>query len=389
MASLTVRPATSKADYKTFLTFPWTIYRGDPYWVPTPLSMVRHKLDRQKNATWQHMEGEYFVAWRGDQPVGTIAGLINHRHNEYHDENIGFFGHFECLDDAEAAHALLDTAADYVRAKGANAIRGPLTFSTNDECGLLIDGFHEVPVVLYPYNPPYYQTLIESAPSFSRVMDALAFRFTLQETIESDIITRMGRITEKNNARRGITIRTLNPRKKRQDLTALKEIYNNAWEKNWGFVPYSEPELDELVADLGMYIEPETTLFAEVNGRLVAFLLAIPDLNQALHLAYPRPGKLEILSLLQVLWHWKLRPKIDRIRIPLMGVEAAYRGIGVEAAMFHELFKRAIAIAPKNGWAYADGGWVLETNESMIRLVELHNGQEYRRYRFYERPLTP
>jgi hypothetical protein len=384
MTPVTVRKVENKADHDTFTTLPWKIYRDNPYWTPPLLSMQRHKLDRRKNPTWQHLEGDYFVAWRGDQPVGTIAAFINHRHNEYHQENIGFFGFFEVYDDAEAAQALLHTAAEYVRAKGCTALRGPASFSTNDECGLLVEGFDDTPVVAYPYNPAYYQRLIESVPGFVKVMDTFAYHFTLKAAGDSEKIQKMLRINQKNNERRGITVHTPDTRHLRQEFLTLKEIYNSAWDKNWGFVPLSDAELDALVKDMGMYIDPRVTLFAKVHGEPAGFLLAVPDLFQAVHHAYPRPGKPEVISLVQVLWHWKVRRKLTRIRIPFMGVKEKFRGIGVEAAMFTELFQRATVLAPKLGWDYADGGWVLETNEPMNRLVEVHQGHIYKRFRFYE-----
>jgi GNAT superfamily N-acetyltransferase len=191
----------------------------------------------------------------------------------------------------------------------------------------------------------------------------------------------------KKTARRGITVRPPSPGQLRQDLTTLRDIFNSAWDKNWGFVPLSDEELDELVENLGAYLDRDATLLAEVEGKPVAFLLTAPDLNQLLHRVYPRPGKPDLLSMAQIFWHWKIRPKITRVRIPFMGVEEGYRGIGVEAAMFAELYDRAIKLAPRRGWLYADGGWVLETNEAMNRLCETFQGRVYKRFRCYERQL--
>ncbi len=382
-ATLSVRRVENKADFQAFLTFPWLVYRGDPYWVPPLLSQQRHKLDKRKGAAWEYMEGDYFVAWRDDQPVGTIAAFINHRHNEYWNEQIGFFGMFEALDDAEAVRALLETAADYVAGKGATALRGPASFSTNAECGVLIDGFDDPPVLLYPYNPPYYQRLIEATPGFARVMDLLAYHITFEAASQSPKLEKLFRITEQNNARRGITVRPVDRTRLAEEFVLLKDIYNRAWSRNWGFVPFSERELDEMVHDIGQFFDPRMGFFAEVDGRPVAFLLALPDMNQALHRAYPRPGKPEFISLLQLLWHWKIRSKITRVRIMLMGVEEGYRGIGVEAAMF----MRAYQTGAELGIHDADGGWVLETNTPMSRLVESMNGRAYKRWRWYEHAL--
>jgi GNAT superfamily N-acetyltransferase len=386
-AALTVRKVDTKADFETFLRFPWTLYKDNPYWVPPLVSMQRHKLDKAKNPTWKHMQGEYYIARRGDQPVGTIAAFINHQHNTYWNEHLGFFGAFELVDDQEVANALLNTAADYARSCECTALRGPATFTINEECGLLIEGFDDLPVVAYSYNPAYYQKLVENAGGFEKVMDLYGYYLTLQGTETSGTADKLMRVIAKNNERRGITVRPPERGQLRRDITTLKNIFNSAWDKNWGFVPFTDEELDQLVSDLGSYLDRDLTLLAEVEGKPVAFLLTVPDLNQLLRRVYPRPGKPDVLSMAQVFWHWKIRPKVTRVRIPFMGVEEGYRGIGVEAAMFAELYRRAIKLAPKRGWQYADGGWVLEINEAMSRLCETFDGHVYKRFRFYERQL--
>lgn len=389
MSDITVRKVESKHDFDVFLRFPWMLYKDNPYWVPQLVSMERHKLDREHSATWEYMTGEYFIAWRGDQPVGTIAAFINHRHNKYWDENIGFFGYFETIDDLAVVQALFAAAEDYVKSQGAEAIRGPMTFTINDHCGLLIENFDDPPTVLSPYNPEYYKTLVEQLPGYEKVMDTYAYYITLQGAAESERLQKVFRVINKNNERRGIVVRSVNVKDLKGDLTLLKEIFNSAWEKNWGFVPFSDAELDDLIKDLGQFLDPNVTLFAEVNGKPAGFLLAVPDLHQALQRAYPRPGKPEFISLLQVLWHWKIRSKITRLRIPLMGVKEQYRGIGVEAAMFADLFERGGDYVAKNNIVYADGGWVLETNTAMAKLVDQHNGYVYKKFRFYQRDFAP
>lgn len=384
-APVTVRRVESKADYRALLHFPWTVYRGEPRWTPPLMSVLREHLDRAHSPTWEHLTGEYFIAWRGDQPVGTVAGFINPRHNAHWNENIGFFGRLEMVDDPAVAAALLRAAEDYVRGQGADAIRGPVTFTMNDLCGLLIENFDDPPTVLSPYNPPYYQGLIEALPGYDKVMDTYAYYITLQGTAESERLQKLFRVIDKNNERRGIEVRTVNVKDLAGDLNLLREIFNSAWEKNWGFVPFSDAELDELIKDVGQFLDPNVTLFASVKGEPAGFLLALPDLNQALYHAYPRPGKPEIVAMLQTFWHWKIRSKITRLRIPLMGVKEEFRGRGVEAAMFADLFERGKTYCAKHGIEYADGGWVLETNTVMQKLVHQHNGYAYKTFRFYQK----
>lgn len=382
-APLTVRPVSSRHDFNTLIRFPWTVYRDHPLWVPPLLSLLREHYDRDHSPAWEYLEGEFFIAWRGDQPVGTIAAFTNHRHNDYWDERMGFFGAFEVLNDTDAAHALLDAAAQHVAGYGCRAIRGPFTFSTNGEVGVLIDGFDDPPVVMYPYTPPYYRALIESAPGFAKVMDLYAYRITFEGALEAEKLAKVRRITARNNTRRKITVRSADPRDMAGEFALLKDIYNQAWNRNWGFIPFSDRELDTLVNELGRFVHPRMVLFAEVDGVPVAFMLALPDMNQALRAAYPHPGKPEPLSLLQILWHWKVRPKITRLRIMLMGIIKAYRNTGVDAALFVE----AIKTGEEMGWHAADGGWVLETNDAMNQLAVALNGQVYKTWRIFERTL--
>ncbi|MBN2304159.1 MAG: hypothetical protein JXQ72_06775 [Anaerolineae bacterium] len=387
-APLSVRRVETPADYHTFLNFPWTLYKGDPVWVPPLLSMQRHKLDREHNPSWSYMEGEYFIARRGDRPVGTVAAFINHRHNEFHGENIGFFGQFDVYDDPAAAHALLQTAAEYVQARGCDALRGPASFSTNDLFGVLLNHYEEVPPILTPYNYPYYVDLMDSAPGFKKVMDCYSYHFTLPEFHASKSLEQARRITHKNSQRRDITIRPLEPKRLRQELDLLKDIYSRAWEKNWGFVPFIEQELDELVKELGPFLEPRLTLFATVKGQPAAFLLAYPDMNEVLHRAHPRPDVPEPVTMAKAVWHWKLRPAITRIRIALLGVDQQYRSIGVEAALFARLFEVFRELVQEGTrWQTADAGWVLETNTEMTRLAEASGGQRHKVFRLYERAL--
>jgi GNAT superfamily N-acetyltransferase len=229
---------------------------------------------------------------------------------------------------------------------------------------------------------------VENAPGYKKAMDVYSYDITLQGWQASEKLKQTIRVVKKNNERRRITVRTLRRRHLKADLQIFRQIYNRAWDDNWGFVPLSDDELDALIKDLGQYVESRLGIFAAVDDRPVAFLLAFPDLNQPLHYACSRPGKPDLLSMIQVFWHWKIRPKINRVRIALMGVQDGYRGIGVEAAMFVELFEQALKLTQEKGWTHADAGWVLETNEPMSRLVEGYSGDDYKHYRFYERALS-
>ncbi len=379
---VSVRKVESAPDFQAFFEFPWKVYHNDPNWVPPLLSMRRELLDKQKNPAWEYMEGEYFAAWRGGQLVGTIAAFINHRHNQFHQEHIGWFGAFEVYDDQEAATALLNTAAAWVRERGYDAIRGPQTFTTHEDTGLLVDGFMR-PVLLMPYNHPYYQGLVENA-GFVKAMDLYSFHMSRDLSRQSGLDNRLRRITESAMKRNKITIRPIDRKRLKEEFVLFKELYNTAWDKNWGFVPMTPRELDNLVASLGQFFDPDFAFFAEVDGEPAGFVLGIPDFNQVLQKANPRPGVPEIFSLLRALYHWKINPVINWMRIPLLGVREEYRQKGVDVALYFGILDACLN-HPRI--EHADGGWILESNQAMVSIALKMGLDIYKTHRLYEKQL--
>jgi hypothetical protein len=380
--AIDVRKVENAADFKAFFEFPWHLYKNDPNWVPPLLSMRRDLLDKKKNPSWEYIEGEYFAAWRGKEIIGTITALINHRHNDFHQEHIGWFGTFDVYDDQEAANALLETAADWVKARKFDAIRGPQSFTTHEECGLLVDGFTR-PVLLMPYNPPYYQKLVETA-GFTKAMDIYSFHLSRAGAIEHATADRLERLTKAAMKRHKITVRPIDRKNLNAEFKLFKEIYNAAWDKNWGFVPMTEKELDALVKSLGDFFDPDMAFFADVEGVPAGFVLGVPDFNQVLQKVYPRPGTPEIFSLLKALWYWKLRPVIDTARIPLLGVKEGFRKKGVDAVLYYFSFM-SMFNNPKI--MHSDAGWILEANKDMVSIAKSFGSDIYKTHRFYEKQL--
>lgn len=381
MPPVTIRKVETKQDYRAFFEFPWSLYKGDPNWVPPLLSMRHDTFDKDKNPAWEYMEGDYFNAWRGDELVGTIAAYINHRHNEFHNEHIGWFGAFEVRDDAEAAQALLSTAIEWVRAKGYETIRGPQTFTTHEETGLLVEGF-ERPVILYPYNKPYYEGFVRAA-GFEKVMDTHAFYINAHYARDNQL-ERLERVTKNLMKRSDISVRPFNMKQKKQEFELLKEIYNAAWEKNWGFVPFTPRELDALTHSLGQFFDPRLAFFAYVKDEPAGMIVGIPDFNQVLQKANARPGMPEIVTLLRALYHWKIRPVMDWVRVPLMGVKEGYRNKGVDVALYWALMDAVV----KSGYVHSDSGWVLETNKNASSVTLNAGGKVYKVYRYFEKALN-
>lgn len=375
-----IRPLEGREESHAFFAFPWRHYASDPNWAPNLVSMRRNLLDRQKHPAWKYMDGEYLAAWRDGEMVGTVAAFVNHEHNRYQNENIGFFGLFETVNDQAVASGLLNAASDWLREHTVDAIRGPASFTTNEECGLLVDNFSQ-PVIMMPYNPPWYPALVEGA-GFEKVMDVHCIYQDRKTIAVSNSLERLERLVARAAQRSGITIRKMDARDKRAEFQRFREIYNAAWEKNWGFIPMNEEELEALVKDLGMLVEPDLAFFAEIADEPVGFALTIPNFNEALSRAYPRPGLPEFITMLQVAWHWKLRKSIRGLRMPLMGVKKEHRNKGVELAMLLELMK---ALLPSR-YEYLDSGWILETNP-LIKISTSLGGQIYKTHRFYQKSL--
>jgi hypothetical protein len=279
---VTVTPVRSSADKTAFIRMAYSIYQGDPNWVP-PLEMERNDfLDPKKNPFFEFGEVELFLARRGGQVVGRIAAVKDPHYNEFHGTNEGFFGLFECIQDAGVARALFDAASQWLRTKGFNKVLGPMNFSTNHECGLLVEGFTP-PAIMTTYNPPYYGSLIE-ANGFTKAMDLWSWELSSSAQPPEKVV----RIAEKMRQREGITVRSVNLKKFDQEVALIKTIYNAAWEKNWGFVPMTEHEFDHLARDMKQIVRPELLLIAEVKGEPVAFSMTIPDANEALKAANGR-----------------------------------------------------------------------------------------------------
>lgn len=375
-----VVPVQHGPELKQFLEFPYLLYRKDPYWVP-PLRMDRKAMfDPKKFPFYEHSEVQPFLALRGTEPVGTIAAILNNNHNKFQEEKAGFFGFFEAVDDQEVADALLNAAIEWVRAKGMDVIRGPMSFSTNEEAGLLVDGFDSPPVVMMTYNPPYYVNLIERA-GFVKAQDLYAYWLATSEIVSEDGVVRsekLARVVEKVRERSGITVRKVNMKDFDNEVKLIKKVYNSAWEKNWGFVPMTDAEFDHLAENLKMALDPDLVLIAEADGEPVGFSLTLPDVNQALLGTGGRllPAIVRLLS-------FKLLKKFTICRVIAMGVVEKHRMKGISAMFYYDTAKKA---APR-GYAHAEMSWILESNLMMNRDIQFMGGKVYKTYRVYEKAL--
>jgi GNAT superfamily N-acetyltransferase len=379
MAEIEITTVASPAELMEFISFPWKVYQGNRYWVPPLISERKEFLDPARNAFFEHARAAYFIARREGDPVGTIAAFTNEKYNQFQGLNLGFFGFFEVLQDPEAAQALLKTAEEWIRNAGHDSMLGPAQFSTNDEAFLLIDGYDDPPRALMTYNPPYYKDYLEAA-GLTKAMDSWAYSISVPDFIKN-VPEKLVRVAEKVRERFNLHIRPIRMKEFETEVERFKVVYNSSWERNWGFVPMTDAEIDHLAASLKPIIDPDLVLMVEADGQVVGSSLSIPDMNQALLPAYPRPGKLEALTMAQLFWNWKVRRKVEWLRVVALGVLPPYRAKGVDALMYLETAKRA---APK-GYKWAEMSWILETNDMMNRSIRMLGGEVYKTYRMYEK----
>jgi GNAT superfamily N-acetyltransferase len=385
MPELEVAPVRSDPELMAFIGLPWEVYRGNPYWVPPLVSERQAFLDRKRNPFFEHARAEYFLARRNGRVVGTIAAFTNDLYNEVHHQNLGWFGFFEVLEDPEAASALLASAEDWARGAGHDRIYGPAQFSSNDEWALLVDGFDDPPRVLMTYNPPRYRQYLEAA-GYLKAMDMWAYSSRLDIFGSEDgLPEKLLRVGGKVLQRGQLHLRRADLRHFDREVGHVKRIYNAAWMENWGYVPMTEAEIDRLAKQLRPFVDPDLVLFVEHEGEVVGFGLSLPDLNQALRLAYPRPGQPEALTMAKLLWHWKVGRRVEWVRIMAAGALPEYQGRGVAALIFSHMARNAV----RKGFKYAEMGWILESNPKSYLSVEHLGGKIYKTYRIYEKELTP
>jgi GNAT superfamily N-acetyltransferase len=334
-------------------------------------------LSRTKNPFFQHAQAEYFVAERDGKVVGRIAAISNRLHNETHEDQVGFFGFFESIDDQGVANALFEAAAEWCRALGHDVLRGPASFSVNDECGLLVDGFDTPPALMMPHNPPYYVRLVERA-GFTKAKDLWVYQGG-SEAGYVPVPERLARATEMIRQRQGITLRPLNMKDFDGEVERIKQLYNSAWEKNWGFVPMTEAEIDHLAEQFKPVVIPELVPMAEKEGQLIGFGIALPDLNVVFRTN--RSGRL-FPMIIRLLWALKMK-RIRRARILLLGVLPAFQGKGVDAMLYHWIWTRS----GERGIYWGEAGWILEDNPAMNAGLEKMTFRVYKTYRLYDRRL--
>jgi hypothetical protein len=372
--SVEIIEVNDKKRLKAFIDLPWKLYKDDPVWVP-PLKMAVKDLLNKKHPFYETGETKMWLALQNGEAVGRIMGVIPHVHNEYQEVKFGFFGFFETINDSAVAKSLIETAENYCKENGMESMQGPFSPTTNYECGLLVKGFDDPPQIMMTYNPEYYQTLIIES-GYTKAKDLLAFKVSKNVQLTDKILKVAAHVEKSNN----ITYRKVNLKKWDDEVQKMLEIYNSAWEKNWGFIPMTEKEFIHTGKDLKSVVDENLIIFVQHKGEDVGFLVGLPDYNQVFK-KIPS-GKLLPTGILKL-----LNPKkyITRFRVVTLGVKSEYRALGLGSL----LFKQAQIHAQKVDYINeCEQSWVLEDNSAMINPIVQLGAEQYKTYRIFEKPLS-
>jgi GNAT superfamily N-acetyltransferase len=369
--AIRIKEVHTRRALKQFITLPWKIYRGNPYWVPPLISEEKKLLSPGSNPFWDHAERELFIAFRGDQAVGRIAAILDRDFISYHNEQTGYFGFFECLDDREAARALFSAAEAWLKDRGLKKMIGPLNPSTNATCGLLLEGYDSPPKLMMPYTLPYYHPLLEGC-GLAKARDLLAFHIPVPEKMNQRL-EKIAVVLKK----RGLNVRNIRMKEFHQELKLVREIYNSAWSENWGFVPITEAEIEHMAKELKPLVVPELVFFAEYKGKPVGFYLVLPDYNQVIKKMNGKMGPLQIITFLLG------RRKITDIRLMMAGIEEEYRKKGLDGLLYLESARAARDL----GYKDSEISWLLEDNLLVIRATEMMGGTLSKKYRIYQKSI--
>ncbi|MBP1750781.1 MAG: hypothetical protein H6Q52_3320 [Deltaproteobacteria bacterium] len=373
MAGIEIIAVEGGSELKDFIDLPWRIYAEYPNWVPPLKKEVRRMLDLRKHPFWEFSERILFLARRGSETVGRIVGIVDRHYNQCHNEKMGIWGFFECADDADAAAALFSSVETWVRQKGMTFLRGPLSPSMNNESGLLIDGFDYLPVVGMAYNPPYYLRLVESC-GFTKEKDLLAFlidgEYRLPDWME--------RLAERIAQKKGVQIRHVNPKHMDAEFALIREIYNDSWSGNWGFVPLTDNEMRDIQKSVKPFADPGLVFFIYYEDEPAAVCVIFPDINPLLKRLN---GRIGLLGLLKALIY---RREIKGLRLLMFGIKEKYRQLGLPILAFRHIYEIG---REKNKYQNLEMGWTLEDNESINSLIEETGAKIYKKYRIFRKSL--
>jgi GNAT superfamily N-acetyltransferase len=374
-APLRIVPVEGAAALGNFIAVPRGIFKSDPAWI-TPLSLERRlHLSPGSNPYFQHARWQAWTAWREGEPVGRISAQIDDLHLERYNDATGFFGMLDAEDNPETFGALLETAEGWLRGQGIRRVRGPFNLSINQEMGVLIDGFDTPPFFMMGHARPYYAARIEEA-GYRKAIDALAY--LIGQDYGSETMRRLIAAT----AHRA-KVRPLNLKRFDDDLALLRDIFNDAWAENWGFVPFTAAEFDDLGKAFRFLVDPDMIQIAEVDGEAAAFIVLLPNINEAIR---GLQGRLFPVGWAKLLWRLKVRYP-ETFRVPLMGVRSKFQRSRLGSALAFLVIEAVRPAVNRHRVKSLELSWILEGNAGMRSIIESIGGRAYKRYRVYERNL--
>ncbi|OGC41945.1 hypothetical protein A2Y85_06410 [candidate division WOR-3 bacterium RBG_13_43_14] len=362
-------PVRSDKQLKAFINLPYKLFRNNRYWVPPIKKDVYKMLDIKQNPFWRHAERELFLAYRDGQLAGRVAAIVDYNFLDFWNQKTGYFGYFECDNDEDAARALFEKVSEYLLDKGMENYIGPMNPSINDEVGILIEGFFTPPFIMMTYNPEYYRELCEKS-GLTKAKDLFAFYVDMKD-IPFEYYERLSSIIRRRIP--DLKIRTINMDDYFNEVKKIKEIYNDAWSRNWGFVPMTDEEINELAKTLKPLLVPELVTLIDVDGVPSALSLAIPNYNYILK---KLNGKLNLFGMLKFLYFKK---KIKEVRFMIMGVRKQCQKMGLEALLLAE----SVKIGQQVGYIGGELSWTLEDNHLINNMIKKVGGKIYKKYRMF------
>lgn len=377
MAPITVKKAESSSEIKKFIDFPHELFQGDTNYVPELYISQAKLFNRKKNPFFKHAVVDLFLAYRDGKIVGRIAAIDNGGYKQFTGKNDGFFGFFDVIDDYAVAETLLNVARDWCKKKGLDSLIGPVNFSTNDTCGMLVDSYDVPPVILMTYNKKYYNDFMDRF-GFRKKMDLIAYKVATKENMNQRVIA-MRPAMESRLKRDGIIIRKFNMKNFKSEVDKLHDVYNAAWEKNWGFVPMTKDEFRFAASDMKAIVDTDFAYVAEHNGKAIGFALTVPNLNEVT--INIKRGRLFPTGLFKLLMNQK---KVKSVRIITLGVIEGYRKAGIDACFY----AMNLEAAARKNIDYGEASWILENNDMMNKALLHIGGKPYKKYRIYEKTLN-
>jgi hypothetical protein len=373
---LEIRQVSNKRDLNTFIRVPWRIYKDDPHWVP-PLLIERKEALSSKNPFFQHADWSAWIAWRGETPVGRISAQIDHLHESQHGQKVGFFGLLEAPDDDAVFAALFETAENWLRERGMHQVLGPFNLGINQEVGMLVEGFDSPPYIMMGHAPGYYDAGIKRC-NYRQSQDLLAYEVSAANVI---IPRTMQALLKRSRGR--VKLRAIDRKRKNRDLEIMRQIFNDAWEKNWNFVPFTAEEFRAVGKELMMLLPPDYIQIAEMDGEPAAFLALLPNINEVIP---DLDGRLLPFGWAKLAWRLKVKsPKTARVA--LMGVRQKHQNTRFGPGLAYIVIKGIMDTAAARGIERAEMSWILEHNHATRNIIESIGGKITKRYRMYEKDL--